>query len=467
MTVAAIYLRLSQDDDREGESLSIEGQRKDCTAYAERMGWEVREFVDPDHSGSKGLPRPAYEAMLNAVTMGEVAAVIAAKQDRFTRLGTEWETFKATCLLSEVSAHTVEAGDLKLETASGMLSADIRSVFAAYEARMIGSRVKRGLETARGRGDWTASTTFGYDKGGVVNRVQAKWIRWAFDQIINHGASLSDVLKAYRANGVLTARGNPWSDLGTLSVTLKSPTIAGINTYKGEDLGDGNWTPIVSREERETLIGVLASRSKRGKGHGDRPARRYALAGLVLCGTPECDLRVMKSRAPGRDRAYSWRCSVQYGGCGNHFPGAELDSLATAIALQIISDQQAGDVSPMPEFDESEIRDVEAEIASTRGLVVQGLLKASDAAAILKGLNDRMDTLQAARDAHTEAAEERSTWHRVTRQGLFDESDPHRLRGLLDNVVVQPGRAGLKFEAKTGWTRAVMPTPEGGWQVMG
>jgi hypothetical protein len=38
MTTAAIYLRLSNDDGRQGESLSIEGQRQDCSAYAERLG---------------------------------------------------------------------------------------------------------------------------------------------------------------------------------------------------------------------------------------------------------------------------------------------------------------------------------------------------------------------------------------------------------------------------------------------
>jgi DNA invertase Pin-like site-specific DNA recombinase len=41
MTPAAIYLRLSNDDGRQGESLSIEGQRQDCSAYAERLGWSV------------------------------------------------------------------------------------------------------------------------------------------------------------------------------------------------------------------------------------------------------------------------------------------------------------------------------------------------------------------------------------------------------------------------------------------
>lgn len=42
-----IYMRLSRDDERAGESLSIENQRAILTEYVYRQGWTVYdEYVD-------------------------------------------------------------------------------------------------------------------------------------------------------------------------------------------------------------------------------------------------------------------------------------------------------------------------------------------------------------------------------------------------------------------------------------
>ena len=41
--LAGLYLRLSKDDERAGESVSIENQRLLLTNYAQEKGWEIRE----------------------------------------------------------------------------------------------------------------------------------------------------------------------------------------------------------------------------------------------------------------------------------------------------------------------------------------------------------------------------------------------------------------------------------------
>ena len=45
-----IYLRLSRDDERSGESLSIENQRRVLTNYVKEQGWTLYdEYVDEDY----------------------------------------------------------------------------------------------------------------------------------------------------------------------------------------------------------------------------------------------------------------------------------------------------------------------------------------------------------------------------------------------------------------------------------
>lgn len=45
--IAGIYLRLSRDDERAGESLSIENQKILVTKYVKEKGWEIKDvYVD-------------------------------------------------------------------------------------------------------------------------------------------------------------------------------------------------------------------------------------------------------------------------------------------------------------------------------------------------------------------------------------------------------------------------------------
>ena len=42
--IAGLYLRLSKDDERAGESVSIENQRLLLTQYVQEKGWDIREI---------------------------------------------------------------------------------------------------------------------------------------------------------------------------------------------------------------------------------------------------------------------------------------------------------------------------------------------------------------------------------------------------------------------------------------
>jgi len=59
-----IYLRLSRDDERAGESLSIENQRRLLTNYVAEQGWTLYdEYVDDGYSWTD-FSRPGVQRML-------------------------------------------------------------------------------------------------------------------------------------------------------------------------------------------------------------------------------------------------------------------------------------------------------------------------------------------------------------------------------------------------------------------
>ena len=71
-----IYLRLSKDDERAGESLSIENQRKILVNYVQEQGWNIyKEYVDDGYSGTT-FDRPNMQKMLDDAKNGKINLII-------------------------------------------------------------------------------------------------------------------------------------------------------------------------------------------------------------------------------------------------------------------------------------------------------------------------------------------------------------------------------------------------------
>ena len=83
--ITALYCRLSQEDMRSGESLSIENQRLMLTEYADKNGFKnAKLYIDDGFSGTDNT-RPAYVEMLEDVKNGLVGTVIVKDQSRLGR----------------------------------------------------------------------------------------------------------------------------------------------------------------------------------------------------------------------------------------------------------------------------------------------------------------------------------------------------------------------------------------------
>ena len=77
-----IYARFSSAGQREE---SIEGQVRECRAYAERLGMVVGEiYADRALSGTSDA-RPAFQKMIKDAEAGAFDVVVCWKHDRFAR----------------------------------------------------------------------------------------------------------------------------------------------------------------------------------------------------------------------------------------------------------------------------------------------------------------------------------------------------------------------------------------------
>ena len=77
--------RLSHDDERAGESVSIENQKRILEDYARKNGFtNIRHFTDDGIRGTT-FKRPGLDAMLDEIRAGNVVTVIIKNQSRIGR----------------------------------------------------------------------------------------------------------------------------------------------------------------------------------------------------------------------------------------------------------------------------------------------------------------------------------------------------------------------------------------------
>jgi len=83
--IAGLYLRLSQEDERQGESLSIENQRNILRKYAAEHGFEIHdEYIDDGISGTT-FDRPEVQRLLDDAKTGVINTIIVKDLSRFGR----------------------------------------------------------------------------------------------------------------------------------------------------------------------------------------------------------------------------------------------------------------------------------------------------------------------------------------------------------------------------------------------
>ena len=77
--------RLSQEDERQGESVSIDNQRTILRKYAEERGFEIHdEYIDDGISGTT-FQRPEVQRLLNDAKTGVINTIIVKDLSRFGR----------------------------------------------------------------------------------------------------------------------------------------------------------------------------------------------------------------------------------------------------------------------------------------------------------------------------------------------------------------------------------------------
>ena len=142
----AFYLRVSTD------SQTVENQRLELQAVADRLGWTiVEELADEGISGSKGRDqRPAFDRLMQMVTRKEIDLIACWSVDRLGRSLQHLVSFLAEINERNVGLYLHTQG-LDTTTPAGRAMFSMLSVFADFELSILKSRILAGLKRSSKR----------------------------------------------------------------------------------------------------------------------------------------------------------------------------------------------------------------------------------------------------------------------------------------------------------------------------
>ncbi len=335
---AAIYLRVSTDEQAEGFSLTEQQER--CEGHARAQGWDVvGVWTDKGESGAKGMDERSEGAeLMAAARAGQISHIITAKLDRWTR-----SLVKGAADLEEMDEQGVSVTflDLGVNTATdaGKLALRMLMAVADFERTRIANRTATGrLGTLRDKKWPGGKRPYGFTKDAdgflVTDPVQEHTVLRIF-HLIAQGQGSTAVAHLLNAEGIPApgskpttqtqdAKTNPWTYQAIVELVRHGDYYStGVieRTQGPPDAKETHALPVpimVSTDVVAAARKVLARNSK-AQQQKRKTERTYALTGHLrhLHGTDASDLEQSvpmsgKYRPSAKTGRYMW-CSASEG----------------------------------------------------------------------------------------------------------------------------------------------------------
>ena len=277
---AALYQRISLD--RAGDEHGVTNQRDDQRRTAVSRGYKIElSESDNDISALTGKHRPGYEKIMAAAGRGEIDVIIVFQLSRFWRNRIERAQGIKILQRANVSIVATRGPSLDMSNAYGRAMAGLLGEFDTMESEVKSEREQLFNESAA--------------KAGRPRKGCPRPFGWQADRVTPDPDEAAAILEACRgllAGGTVSAIAREWDALrpllrpriadgwtrASVRAVLSNPRNAGIMVYRGQEIGRGEWVPLVTEEMFRAVTAILRDKSR-------RPARGVTtmLGGLALC----------------------------------------------------------------------------------------------------------------------------------------------------------------------------------------
>ena len=372
---AAIYCRLSKDDDLSGPSASIQNQRELLCRYCEEQGWRVAGIFQDDGFTGLNMDRPDFQKMLGAVERGMFDVILTKDLSRLGRnylqTGQLIEEFFPKNKVRYIALN--DAVDTNIEN-------DItpfRNILNEMYSRDVSKKVHSSYLTKAKSGKFTGCLApFGYkkdplDKNRLIVDEDTAWIIRKIYDYARNGSGPNRIRrrledeeipcpawwnrqKGLRDHITKFEREDPergrfvW-DFTTIKEILSNPVYVGaIASQKVNYRFKIGWMGDKRREEWIIVEGMheaiidrdtydIVQEKVKSRKRADAWGTFSLFAGLVKCGQCGSTMNIRRANQKGNDRIYTCSRYNKYGKahCTQH--RIKYDTLYSIVLEQIRS----------------------------------------------------------------------------------------------------------------------------------
>ena len=276
---AVIYARYSSDNQREE---SIEGQIRECTAFAEKNGITIlRHYIDRACS-AKTDNRPAFQEMVKDSVKKLFDMVIVWKLDRFARNRYDSARYKAQ--LKKNGVKVVSATEVISEGAEGIILESVLEGYAEYYSADLSEKVIRGrtdnaLKCMYNGGTLPIGFVIDEEQHFQIDPLTAPFVLEVFKRY-DEGATMKELRDWLNENGIRNKLGKPLN-YNSIQHMLKNRRYIGEYQYRDVLIPDG--IPAIVPKELFDRVQEKIEKNKKA------PARHkaeddYLLTTKLFCG---------------------------------------------------------------------------------------------------------------------------------------------------------------------------------------
>ena len=276
---AVIYARYSSDNQREE---SIEGQIRECTAYAEKNGITVvKHYIDRALS-AKTDNRPDFQQMIKDSEKRLFDIVLVWKLDRFAR--NRYDSAHYEYQLERNHVKLVSATEPISDSPAGIMVKSMLTGMAEYYSAELSEKVVRGMTENVLKGKYNGGTVpigFEVDKEKFfqIDPLKAPFVVEAF-QKYDDGASMKEIMNWLNDSGVTTNRNQKFT-YNSVWKLLSNRRYIGENRFKDIVMPDS--IPAIVDKELFDRVQAKIEKNRRAPAH-HKAEDDYLLTTKLFCG---------------------------------------------------------------------------------------------------------------------------------------------------------------------------------------
>ena len=277
---AVIYARYSSDNQREE---SIEGQLRECKAYAEKNGITILSTYIDRALSAKTDHRPEFQRMIKDSAKGLFDMVLVWKLDRFSRNRYDSAHYKAT--LRKNGAKVVSATETIAEDSTGILLESLLEGYAEFYSAELSEKVIRGLtenalKCKYNGGGLPIGYTIDNEQYFQIDPLTAPIVLEAF-QHYDKGATVKQLVDFLNSKGIQTYRNKPLR-IDCVKRLLKNRRY--IGEYKYRDTVTPNGVPAIIPQDLFGRVCERLEKNKKAPARAKAKEEMYLLTTKLFCG---------------------------------------------------------------------------------------------------------------------------------------------------------------------------------------